>query len=145
LNKHWPTNKRLDFGSVGQRTARIVFAPILFATRETPWIVYAIAGDTRFQLIAHFPNECVNDAFTRTICILVIALESLAFFALDADSLCPNLTSLNTYRRLRAVSFFAPSRPVFHNPINQCTFKTYVVASFLAFNPFVTKDLSAFG
>ena len=43
-----------------------------------------------------------------------------------------------------AVSFFAPSRPVFHNPINQCTFKTYVVASFLAFNPFVTKDLLAF-
>src|ERR1700722_17336169 len=45
----------------------------------------------------------------------------------------------------RAVSFFAPSRPVFYNPINQGTFKTYVVASFLAFNPFVTKDLSAFG
>src|SRR4029077_3744015 len=48
-------------------------------------------------------------------------------------------------RQLRAVSFFAPSRPVFHNPINQGTFKTYVVASFLAFNPFVPKDFSAFG
>jgi Uncharacterized protein conserved in bacteria (DUF2255) len=46
---------------------------------------------------------------------------------------------------LRAVSSFAPSRSVFHNPINQGTFKTYVVASFLAFNPFVTKDLLAFG
>jgi hypothetical protein len=44
---------------------------------------------------------------------------------------------------LRAVSF-APSRSVFHNPINQGTFKADVVASFLAFNPFVTKDLLAF-
>jgi len=60
----------------------------------------------------------------------------------------PNLVIgqlVTLHRRLRAVSFFAPSRPVFHNPINQGTFKTYVVASFLAFNPFVTKDLSAFG
>jgi hypothetical protein len=53
--------------------------------------------------------------------------------------------SFSSDRRLRAVSFFEPSRPVFHNPINQGPFKTYVVASFLAFNPFVTKDLSAFG
>jgi hypothetical protein len=60
----------------------------------------------------------------------------------------PNLVIgrlVTLHRRLRVVSFFAPSRPVFHNPINQGTFKTYVVASFLAFNPFVTKDLSAFG
>jgi hypothetical protein len=60
----------------------------------------------------------------------------------------PNLVIgqlVTLHLRLRAVSFFAPSRPVFHNPINQGAFKTYVVASFLAFNPFVTKDLSAFG
>ena len=54
-------------------------------------------------------------------------------------------TACNLHRQLRAVSFFAPSRLVFQNPIKQGTFKTYVVTSFLAFNPFVTKDLLAFG
>src|SRR5271165_6873147 len=45
----------------------------------------------------------------------------------------------------RAVSLDAPSRPVFQGPIKQGTFKTDVGASFLALDPFVTKDLLAFG
>ena len=45
----------------------------------------------------------------------------------------------------RAVSLDAPGRPVFQGPIKQGTFKTDVVASFLALDPFVTKDLLAFG
>ena len=44
-----------------------------------------------------------------------------------------------------AVSLDAPGRPVFQGPIKQGTFKTDVVASFLALDPFVTKDLLAFG
>jgi hypothetical protein len=46
---------------------------------------------------------------------------------------------------LIAVSFFAPGRPVFQGPIKQGAFKTAVVASFLALDPFVTTDLLAFG
>jgi hypothetical protein len=44
-----------------------------------------------------------------------------------------------------AVSFFAPGRPVFQGPIKQGAFKTDVAASFFALDPFVTKDLFAFG
>jgi hypothetical protein len=44
-----------------------------------------------------------------------------------------------------AVSLDAPGRPVFQGPIKQGTFKTDVVASFLALDPFVTKNLLAFG
>jgi hypothetical protein len=45
----------------------------------------------------------------------------------------------------QAASLIEPSRPVFHNPIEQGTFKTYIVANLLALDPFVTKDLLAFG
>src|SRR5258705_5408784 len=38
-------------------------------------------------------------------------------------------------------TFFEPGRPVFQGPIKQGVFKTDVVASFLALDPFVTKDL----
>jgi hypothetical protein len=48
-------------------------------------------------------------------------------------------------RERLTVSFFAPGRPVFHGPVKQGAFKTYVVASFLALVPSVTKDLLAFG
>jgi hypothetical protein len=41
--------------------------------------------------------------------------------------------------------FFQPGPPVFQGPIKQGVFKTDVVAGFLALDPFVTKDLLAFG
>ena len=44
-----------------------------------------------------------------------------------------------------ALSFRAPGRSVFQDPINQGAFKTDVVTSFLALDPFVRKDLLAFG
>ena len=45
---------------------------------------------------------------------------------------------------LRTMSSFAPGRSVFQDPIDQGTFKIDVAASFLALDPFVTKDLFAF-
>ena len=44
-----------------------------------------------------------------------------------------------------AVSLVAPGRPVFKDPIKQRAFKSNVTTSFLAFDPFVAKDLFAFG
>ena len=44
---------------------------------------------------------------------------------------------------LRTRSSFAPGRSVFQDPIDQGTFKIDVAASFLALDPFVTKDLFA--
>ena len=41
-------------------------------------------------------------------------------------------------------TFFEPGRSVFQCPIKQGVFKTDVVASFLALDPFMTKDLLAF-
>ena len=48
-------------------------------------------------------------------------------------------------RSAKAAPLIEPSRPVFQNPIEQGAFKTYVVANPLALDPFVTKDLLAFG
>jgi hypothetical protein len=44
-----------------------------------------------------------------------------------------------------ASSILEPDRPVYDDPIHEGAFKTDVAASFLALDPFVTKDLVAFG
>ena len=55
-----------------------------------------------------------------------------------------NVVSFAKLKILRTISSFAPGRSVSQDPINQGTFKTDIAASFLALDPFVTKDLLAF-
>ena len=47
--------------------------------------------------------------------------------------------------KVATLPFSAPGRAVFQASIKQRAFKTDVAASFLALDPFVTKDFLAFG
>jgi hypothetical protein len=78
---------------------------------------------------------------------LILSIIKIPAFKKDSRFRSGQLSNQVNYIRASGleVSFFAPGRTVFQGPIKQSAFKTDVVASFLALDPFVTKDLLAFG
>jgi hypothetical protein len=45
----------------------------------------------------------------------------------------------------KGLALFMPSGAVLNNPVHQRMLKADIVASFFAFDPFVSKDFSSFG